>query len=332
MNVRQWTNFVQFIKLYLALEEWFHDVNDKDEVRIARGKISQILGSLQKFFPRSDNTNGYCIPKMHGMTKMQFYIQLFGSGMNFYGGRGEAAIKTFVKSAGQKSQGRVSEFAQQTATQYYHMLLSSCAVQNFTNNANCRVQVGCDEIQEIIETQRLDPDDDATIVLSGKYEIILTPLIIEEMRDQHTVTVLWHSKNTEKTNNPKNELCRDLVRCLYRKITQEGEHITHITGYTKAVVTSLTTNEKNIFYSHPCYQGEEWYDWAMVHYEETNQAGDNIETYYPSKLLGFIETNGTREAVIQCSVNPLLWDDIQQNFVCIFNLDKTLMFHLLSYQ
>ncbi len=152
---------------------------------------------------------------MHGMTKMQFYIQLFGSGMNFYGGPGEATHKTYVKSASQKTQRRFSKFAQQTATQFYHMLLSSCAVQNFTDNANCLVQVGCEKIQEIIETQRLDPDDDATIVSSGKYEFILTPLIIEEMRDQHTVTVLWHSKNTEKTNNPNNKLCRDLVCCLY---------------------------------------------------------------------------------------------------------------------
>jgi hypothetical protein len=39
---------------------------------------------------------------MHGMTKMQSYIQRLGSGMNFYGGPGEAAHKTFVKSAGQK--------------------------------------------------------------------------------------------------------------------------------------------------------------------------------------------------------------------------------------
>jgi hypothetical protein len=39
---------------------------------------------------------------MHGMTKMQSYIKLFGSGMNFYGGPGEAAHKIFVKSAGQK--------------------------------------------------------------------------------------------------------------------------------------------------------------------------------------------------------------------------------------
>jgi hypothetical protein len=83
LNNRQWTNFVQFIKLYLALEEWFHDVNYKDKVRIAQGKISLILGSLQKFFPRSDNTNGYCTPKMHGMIKMQFYIQLFGSSITF---------------------------------------------------------------------------------------------------------------------------------------------------------------------------------------------------------------------------------------------------------
>ncbi len=43
--------------------------------------------------------------------------------------------------------------------------------------------------------------------------------------------------------------------------------------------------------------------------------GDVIETYYPSKLLGFITTNGTSEAVVQCSVNPLRWDDIQQNFI-----------------
>jgi hypothetical protein len=59
------------------------------------------------------------------MTKMQSYIKLFGSGINLYGGPGEAAYKTFVKSAGQKTQRRVSEFAQQTAHQYYYMMLSS---------------------------------------------------------------------------------------------------------------------------------------------------------------------------------------------------------------
>ncbi len=69
-------------------------------------------------------------PKMHGMPKMQSYIQRFGSGMNFYGGPGEAAHKTFVKSAGQKTQIRVGKFAQQTAHQYYIYMLSMHAIQH----------------------------------------------------------------------------------------------------------------------------------------------------------------------------------------------------------
>jgi hypothetical protein len=53
----------------------------------------------------------------------------------------------------------------------------------------------------------------------------------------------------------------------------------------------------------------------MVHFQETNPFGENIETFYLSWLLGFITSNGTREAVIQCSLNPLSWEDIQQKFV-----------------
>jgi hypothetical protein len=53
----------------------------------------------------------------------------------------------------------------------------------------------------------------------------------------------------------------------------------------------------------------------MVHFEETNPFGENIETFYPSRLLGSITSNGTCEAVIQCLLNPLSWEDIQQKIV-----------------
>ncbi len=56
---------------------------------------------------------------MHGITKMWEYMMLFGSGTNFYGGPGESAHKQFIKIPGQRTQRRVSEFAQQTALQYY---------------------------------------------------------------------------------------------------------------------------------------------------------------------------------------------------------------------
>ncbi len=58
------------MKLYLSMEEWFQDANDKKEVKCAREEIARVLRLLQKFFPRKENTNGYNLPKMHGMTKM----------------------------------------------------------------------------------------------------------------------------------------------------------------------------------------------------------------------------------------------------------------------
>jgi hypothetical protein len=60
---------LEFIKLYLSMEEWFHVCNNKEEVNQARQLIAKMLKLLQWLFPRADNTNGYCIPKMHGMTK-----------------------------------------------------------------------------------------------------------------------------------------------------------------------------------------------------------------------------------------------------------------------
>ncbi len=95
-----------------------------------------------------------------------------------------------------------------------------------------------------------------------------------------------------------------------------------IVGHTRAIVTSSITNERSIFHSHPCYKGEPWHDWAMVHFEETNNLGGIVENYYPSGLLGFITTNSTQEAVIQCSVNPLQWDTIQQNFIVEIQLGR----------
>jgi hypothetical protein len=92
-------------------------------------EIAKVLHLLQAFFPRPDNTNGYNIPKMHGMTKFVEYMILYGSAMNFYGGPGEANHKIFVKAAGLKTQRRICEFAQQTAHQYYHMILTNYAMQ-----------------------------------------------------------------------------------------------------------------------------------------------------------------------------------------------------------
>jgi hypothetical protein len=82
---------------------------------------------------------------MHGITKMQEYMTLFGSGINFYGGPGESAPKQFIKTPGQRIQQRVSEFAHQTALQYYNMLVSSYAVYDCQIKSNLYKQSGNSE-------------------------------------------------------------------------------------------------------------------------------------------------------------------------------------------
>jgi hypothetical protein len=65
---------------------------------------------LQWLFPREENTNGYCKPKMHGMAKFQSYIKRYGSTVIFYGVAGESAHKQFVKAPGQKHSDNVVNF------------------------------------------------------------------------------------------------------------------------------------------------------------------------------------------------------------------------------
>ncbi len=97
---------------------------------------------ITTFFPRNTNNNGYNLLKMHGTTKMQEYMMLFGSGIFFYGGPGESAHKQFIKIPGQRTQQRVSEFAQQTALQYYNILVSGYAAHYCQIKSNLYKQSG----------------------------------------------------------------------------------------------------------------------------------------------------------------------------------------------
>ena len=115
--------WIEFLKLYLSMEEWFHDENDKMEVENSSDLVARVLTDLKYLFPRSGN--GYKIPKFHGMAKMNNYMQLFGSAMNFYGGPGESHHKTVVKGPEQQTQRCVSEFATQVAERTYEDLHSA---------------------------------------------------------------------------------------------------------------------------------------------------------------------------------------------------------------
>ncbi len=115
------------------------------------------------------------------------------------------------------------------------------------------------------------------VFLSGKYEIFITEAVMETMETSLSVEVYWSFDNIQKSYNRKFLLHKDLVRCVHRKIRSLTTVVDTVIGYTKVVMSTSLSIERSIFYAHPCFQGEEWYDWAMVHFEEMDNDGDMIE-------------------------------------------------------
>ncbi len=88
-----------------------------------------------------------------------------------------------------------------------------------------------------------------------------------------------------KGSSDEYNLNKDYVKVLHIKLCSSIGTI--VTGFTKAKITS-TSREHTQFYAHPCFQGHQWYDWALVHFQEVNNQGEQIENLYPSKILSFL--------------------------------------------
>ncbi len=216
--------------------------------------------------------------------------------INFFGGPGESAHKQFIKIPGQRTQQRVSEFAQQTALQYYNMLVSSHAVPDCQARSNIYKHSGnTDKDFDCTEIKR-----EVVIDMSGKYDFTVTREVMEMMEAESKVIVKWsYDYQILKGSSDKYNLNMDYVKVLHKRLYSSIGTI--VTGFTKATITS-TSGESTKFYAHPCFQGHQWYDWALIHFQEVNNQGEQIENHYPSKILGLLSIKGKCEAVIQCFV------------------------------
>ncbi len=234
---------------------------------------------------------------------------LFGSGINFYGRPGESPHKQFIKKPGQRIQQRVSEFAQQTALQYYNVLVSGYAAHDCQIKSNLYKQSGY--IDTYFKTT--EPKEDVVIEMSGKYDFKDTHESIEMMEAESKIIVNWsYDVQILKGSCDKYNLNKDYVKVLHKRLCLSIGTI--VTGFTKATIKS-TSGERTQFYAHPCFQGHQWYDLALVYIQEVSNQGEQIENHYPSKMLGFFSIEGKREAVIQCSVKPLLWSTVRRFFL-----------------
>jgi hypothetical protein len=153
---------------------------------------------------------------------------------------------------------------------------------------------------------------DVVVEMSGKNDFKVTRELIEMMETEAKIVNWSYDVKILKISCEKYNLNKDLVKVLHRRLHSSIGTI--VAGFTKATISS-TSGECTQFHAHPCIQEHQWYDWALVHFQEMNNQGEQIENHYPSKILGFFSIESKCEAAIQCSVKPLLWSTVESFFL-----------------
>ena len=109
-----------------------------------------------------------------------------------------------------------------------------------------------------------------------------------EMMEAESKVIVNLSYNFQilKGSSGKYNLNKVYVKVLHKRLCSSIETI--VTGFMKATNTS-TSGESTQFYAHPCFQGHQWYDWALVHFQEvkTKENRLKITTHQNTWFLGY---------------------------------------------
>lgn len=316
--------FRYFIKMYLAMEEWFHDDNPKQEVRCSRNLISRVLQLLKRVFPREAGQQWH-LPKFHGMTKMQTFMLKYGSGMNFYGGPGESHHKQFVKFPGQNTQRRVNEFSKQVSERVHENLMLATA------QSMARLQEER-EYEYIGSTSKrkagvLFTDDEGDqYILSGKFTLRVhnfDPSLMPPGRNAKT-NVIWASNNKAKSKMGQSDPDKLLLNLIFSEAAQAD-----VCGsFSVVCYTEMKTECEGTdvtFRACPHFQGGQWFDWAFINFNEyAGKRNEQVEVTrsYPSVLHAFMKYSwsSTYHAAATTSTTPVPWDRLQRQFLTKFTL------------
>ena len=218
---------------------------------------------MKEVFPRNEG-QGYNIPKHHGMTKMQYYICLFGSGINFFGGPGESHHKWFVKYPGENTQRRVGEFAKQVANRIYEIMVMDVAKSVIDEQAEAEYKCVCSgqspsNILNGNSSHSTENDDCNRVThhLRGAYTLVVTS--VNENNEESSLK--WNSHNKAKKNAGGFKLSKEFLNIVYQEIRERDIPLPiSLRGYTEMHMKDDA--QDNIFRAHPQYRGLPWYDWG----------------------------------------------------------------------
>ena len=310
-------NFQKCLKLYLSMEEWFHSSNEKQEVENARPLIGHVIDLIKKVFPRDDSgrKQGWNIPKMHGLTKMQTYMVLFGCGINFYGGPGETNHKVFVKDTGNNTQCRAESFSSQCAKRYYEILLFKLAKANTDRRRS--------------KKYKFINQDKASVCRNYEGRYVLRVPSVTGSGNPVDATATWGDKDRKREEcNVSSITTNALIKFLHNNSYSISSSLN---GYT---CCKMILKEREVtFRCSEDYMGERWFDWCLVEFEREGTRNET-ETY-AAKVLGFYKIAESESymndgffAVVHTSDESVSFENLSSNFVHGFVLGQDLCYDI----
>jgi hypothetical protein len=224
------------LKLYLSMEEWFHESNLKKEVLASHPLFAQTIELMMSDFPREAG-RGWKLSKVHGLTKFITFIKRFGSARNFFGGIGESNHKRFVKDTGHNAKQRACNFTSQIAQRYYERMVCDIAHQALVQKKESRYST-----QPIICT--------SYPVMEGKYTLTLN---------------INGNDFAEPIISKGKSILVKFVEAMAHFVSQHDSRSKqyNINGYT-ACKLQLDGREEIFCVTWSYGNDGEWYDWCLI--------------------------------------------------------------------
>ena len=214
-------------------------------IRICVQKFKRVL--------KRKKGNGTRLTKVHQMLHVAFYIDMFGSAINWYGSPCESLHKYFVKRPGQKTQRRPDNFEQQSGQRVFESYIIESARYHIIGNL----------VQKQNDTALSRP------IGGTRFEVHVN-------LNQHgryiagCHQIKWTDRRTEKrlkkvmVQFDEGAIISMIKRCYL--LFDRSSNIVRIPCFTEHKVDGV------IYHGHPLFRGKgQWHDYAYFQWEESEE-------------------------------------------------------------
>ena len=306
-----YTRLKKTIALILSYEHWCGGIHPKEEVKKAGTAVENAVNELKKNLPRKYK-QGWKIIKLHSAVTLPEEMKKFGCGKNTDSGAGEKNHKVFVKDSGQQTQRRISSFTVQVADRVYEFTI----IERFYEN--------CKEYCAPISYHEYTTKEDKASIEQSQTVKGLCVLTFEETTSNSVATysIKWKDKNMNKLQIQPHPY-------VLLAITAKAKSIKFENSFQVSLHTTFTSSSGIIYRATEYFRGREWYDWAIVRFNDGKEYASKIYGFVTFGTKGFIDipdneddtidysemTDNKIYAIIQTSPNELTNDKMISQFI-----------------